>query len=114
MNKSVYAALNQCSTTGLERLVKQATMPDASVIRLFKDHKGWHRVVGFKSVAHSVGFSGIIVMPDGEIYYKETCPAMRGKGYTRQLQAMLTMWGVSWYPSQYQTKAGAACYKEKV
>jgi hypothetical protein len=111
MNKTVMHALNRCTTTGLETLVRDATTPDGKHIKLFKDHKGWHRIVAFKSEAHSVGCSGVIVQPCGEIYYKETCPDMRSNGLTRQLQAMLTVWGVKWFPSQFQTKGGAACYK---
>ncbi len=110
-NDTVYAALNQCKLTGLETLLRQTTTPDASVIRLYRDHRGWHRIVAFKSAAHKVGYSGVLVQSDGEIHYKETCKAMRGRSSTKQLQAMLTKWGVQWYPSPYQTTAGAACYK---
>lgn len=110
MNNTIYHAINQCSTTGLECELKSLTLESGHTIRLFVDHKRWHRIVAFKSIEHSKGYAGVIVMPDGEIYYKETCPAMRGKGITRQLQALLTVWGIKWYPSQYQTAAGAACY----
>ena len=111
MNKSIMYALNRCSTTGLESVVRAATMPDGKHIKLYKDHKGWHRIVAFESKAHSVGYSGVIVQPCGELYYKETTPRMRSQGSTRQLCAMLTVWGVFWYPSQYQTTGGKACYK---
>lgn len=111
MGPSVYAAQNQCDMTGLERLVKSQTMPDGNHIRLFLDHKGKYRIVAFKSRAHKVGYSGVLVQADGEIHYKETCPSMRGAGTTRKLQALLTAWRIRWYPSQHQTTAGAACYK---
>jgi len=55
--------------------------------------------------------SGVMVQADGEIHYKETRKASQGQNLTRQLQAQLTAWGVKWFPSQYQTTAGAACYK---
>lgn len=108
MGPSVYAAQNQCNMTGLERLVKSQTMPDGNHIRLFLDHKGKYRIVAFKSRAHKVGYSGVLVQADGEIHYKETCQSMRHHGTTRKLQSMLTVWGVRWYRSPYQTTAGAA------
>lgn len=111
MDKTVYHALNQCSMTGLERLVRQATMPEGPHIRLYRDHKGKHRIVAFKTDAHRVGYSGVLVQADGEIHYKETCRTMRGRATTRQLQAVLTSWGINWHPSPYQTKGGAACYE---
>lgn len=111
MNKTVMHALNRCTTTGLESLVREWATPEGHHIRLFRDHKAWHRIVIFKSDAHTVGYSGVIVEDSGEIHYKETAPDMRSQGVTRQLQAMLTVWGVKWYPSQYQTTGGKACYK---
>lgn len=108
--ESVYAAMNQCAMTGLERPVRRYTFPDGTDVRLYQDHKGKYRIVAFKSTAHSVGYSGILLEPDGEVHYKETCPAMRGKNSTRMLQGVLTSWKIHWYPSPYQTKAGAACY----
>lgn len=109
--KSVYAAQNECQMTGLERLIHQVTTPEGPHIKLFRDHKGNHRIVAFKTDAHRVGYSGVFVQSDGEIHYKETCKSMRGKRTTRQLQGMLSTWGVKWYRSQYLTKAGVACYK---
>jgi hypothetical protein len=111
MNSTIYNALNQCSTTGLERLVKSETMPDGKQIKLYKDHKGFHRIVLFLDSAPDSGVSGVIIQPDGEVYYKQTAPHAQGNGYTRMLQALLTVWGVDWYPSLFQTMAGAACYK---
>lgn len=113
MGPSVYAAMNQCSMTGLERPLKRQTMPDGTDVRLYVDHKGKHRIVAFKSRSHSVGYSGVLLDPSGEIHYKETDKAMRGRNSTRMLCAMLTVWKVHWYPSQYQTTAGKACYKRE-
>jgi len=110
MNQSVYNALNQCMLTGLETLQRVSTLADGRVIRLFRDHVGRYRIVVFKSVAHNIGYSGVLLNPDGEIYYKRTCPQMRGQGTTRHLQALLTVWGIYWHSSQYVTPAGAACY----
>lgn len=111
MNSTIYSALNQCSTTGLESLVKCDTLPDGKQIKLFKDHKGCHRIVLFLDSAPDSGVSGVIVQPDGEIYYKQTAPHAQGNNYTRMLQGVLFKWGIDWYPSLWQTAAGAACYK---
>lgn len=97
--------------TGLEVQVRASKLPDGRIIRLFRDHVDRHRIVIFKTEAHNVGYSGVLVDPDGEIRYKRTCPDMRSQNTTRQLQAMLTVWGVKWYPSEHQTKAGNSCYK---
>ena len=111
MNSTVYHALNQCSTTGLEVMVKSMTFPTGQLVRLYRDHVGRYRIVAFKTDAHLKGYSGILLMPDGEVYYKETCPSMRGFNTTRQLQACLTAWGIKWYRSQHLTEGGKACYK---
>lgn len=111
MNCTIYAALNQCSTTGYEIELRSQEMPDGKQVKLFRDHKGFHRIVLFADSAPDSGISGVIVMPDGEIYYKQTAQHAQGNGYTRQLQAVLTLWGVHWFPSDWQTTAGAACYK---
>lgn len=113
MNSTIYNALNQCTTTGLERLVKASNFLEGKRVELYKDHKGWHRIVLFLDNALEVGVSGVIVQPDGEIYYKETAPHAQGNGYTRELQKLLDVWGVDWYPSGFQTIAGAACYKNE-
>ena len=113
MNSTIYNALNQCTTTGLERLDKTTTTPDGKRIELYSDHKGWHRIVLFVDNAPDSGISGVIVKPDGEVYYKQTAPYAQGNNYTRMLQGILTVWGVYWYPSILQTEAGAACYKHK-
>jgi hypothetical protein len=111
MNKTVMYALNRCSTTGLESVVRTMTTPEGKHIKLYRDHKGWYRIVAFESEAHSVGYSGVIIEASGEVHYKETTPRMRSQGTTRQLCAMLTVWGIKWYPSQFQTTGGKACYK---
>jgi hypothetical protein len=113
MNSTIYNALNQCSTTGLERLVKSEDTPDGKQIKLYKDHKGFYRIVLFGSNAPDSGLSGVIIQPDGEVYYKQTAPHAQGNNYTRMLQAQLTLWGVDWYPSMFQTSSGAACYKNE-
>lgn len=111
MNSTIYNALNQCSTTGLERQIAYMECPTGLVVRLFRDHKGWHRIALFADTAPDGGMSGVIVQPDGEVYYKQTAPHCQGNGYTRMLQAMLTIWGIKWYRSELLTEAGAACYK---
>lgn len=111
MNSTIYAALNQCSTTGLERQIKSMECPDGKQIKLFRDHKGWHRIVLFGCDAPEGGVSGVIVQPDGEIYYKQTARHAQGNNHTRSLQAMLTVWNVKWFKSELLTEAGAACYK---
>lgn len=113
MNHSVYAALNGCVFTGLEVEVQSLILPDTRQIKLFRDHGGRHRIVLFTNDAPQSGISGVIINPDGEIYYKETAYEYRGNNYTRQLQAMLTLWNVLWWPSDSQSEAGASCYRNR-
>ena len=93
MNSSVYAALNQCPTTGLEGQIAYMECPTGQIVRLFRDHKGWHRIVLFESIAPNSGVSAVLVQADGEINYKETALKARGNNYTRMLQIVLTVWG---------------------
>jgi len=111
MNSTIYAPCNRCSFVGLERELKKVDNPDGSVVRLFVDHKGWRRIALFSDSGQDSGLSGVAIMPDGEIYYKETAKHAQGNGYTRQLQAQATAWGVFWYRSPILSDAGAACYK---
>lgn len=113
MNCTIWNARNQCSTTGYELEIRSQVCPDGKVVKLFRDHKGWHRIALFADSAPDSGMSGVIVMPCGEVYYKQTARYAQGNGYTRQLQAMLTVWGIKWYPSPFQTESGAACYKSQ-
>ncbi|WJJ54556.1 hypothetical protein PT07_00165 [Pseudomonas phage PT07] len=109
MDASVYAPFNQCKMMGLERTVRSLAAPNGCKVVLYQDHKNKHRIVIYDALGH--GMSGVMVQADGEIHYKETRKASQGQNLTRQLQAQLTAWGVKWFPSQYQTTAGAACYK---
>jgi len=111
MNCTIWNALNQCSTTGLESQIAYMECPDGKRVRLYRDHKGWHRIALFESDAPDSGVSGVIVQPDGEVYYKQTAQRAQGKGHTRALQAVLSIWGVKWRRSELLTDAGAACYK---
>lgn len=113
MNCTIYAALNQCSTTGYEVEINNLILDNGKQVRLFRDHKGYHRIVLFADSAPDSGISGVIVMPCGEVYYKQTAKHAQGNNYTRQLQAMLTVWGVKWYRSELLSESGAACYKNK-
>ena len=106
---SVYAEQNQCQLTDIESEVNSLVLDEARTVRLFKDYKGRHRIVLFIDGA---GVSGVMTCPDGEIFYKETAPHAKGNRITRQLQAMLTIWGVNWHRSEFQTDAGYACYKD--
>lgn len=112
MNCTIWAALNQCSTTGYEIEICSQLVADGKQVKVFRDHKGWHRIVLFADSAPDSGISGVIVMPDGEIYYKQTARHAQGNGYTRQLQAILTILGIKWHRSPWLTDAGAACYKD--
>jgi len=110
-NRSVYSPINQCCATGLERMIRKEIMDNGIIIALYKDNFKRYRIVAHKPGMFGVcGFSGVLVSQDGTIEYKETNPADRGKGYTRQLQALLTLYKVKWKPSQYKTIAGASCY----
>lgn len=110
MNSTIYNALNQCSTTGYEVELQSLILENGYILRLFRDHKGFHRIALFESDAPDSGISGVIVQPDGEVYYKQTATYAQGHRYTRALQAMLTVWGVFWFKSELLTEAGAACY----
>lgn len=112
MNCTIWNALNQCSTTGFEVEVNSLILEDGKQVRLFRDHKGWHRIVLFDNDAPDSGISGVIIQPDGEVYYKQTAKWAQGNRYTRALQAMLTTWGIYWFKSEWLTEAGAACYSE--
>lgn len=112
MNSTIYAPCNQCSFTGLEREIKRLDNPDGSIVRLFVDHKGWHRIALYAGNTLDSGVSGVVVQADGEIHYKLTAKHAQGNGYTRKLQAILTLWGVHWYRSPILSIAGAACYKD--
>lgn len=111
MSKYIWAALNQCDLTGLEVQVATMETLDGKHIRLFRDHKGWYRIVLFATSAPDSGISAVVVEATGEIHFKHTARHHRGHNYTRNLQAVLTLCGVSWYKSELLTDAGAACYK---
>lgn len=107
-HSSVYSALNGCDLTDIETLVRSVVLSDAHHVELYKDSTGRYRIVLFQCGA---GVSGVLLYKDGEVCYKETVEYAQGNGYTRQLQALLSSWGIHWYPSEWQTEAGAACYK---
>jgi len=111
MNCTIYAALNQCSTTGYEVEINSLILDNGKQVKLFRDHKGWYRIALFATDAPDSGLSGVIIQADGEVYYKQTASHAQGNNYTRQLQAMLTVWGVKWYRSDLLTDGGMACYK---
>jgi hypothetical protein len=111
MNCTIWNALNQCSTTGYEVELRSLNLDNGFIVKLFRDHKGWHRVALFESDAPDSGLSGVIIQPDGEVYYKQTATYAQGNNYTRKLQAMLTVWGIEWHRSELLTESGAACYK---
>lgn len=112
MNCTIWNALNQCSTTGYEVELRSLNLDNGFIVKLFRDHKGWHRVALFENDAPDSGISGMIVQPDGEIYYKQTARHAQGNNYTMLLYYQLKEWGIKVYPSQFQTVAGAACYKK--
>lgn len=90
MDNSAYAALNQCGIVGLEVVVHFMEVGQGRTVWLYRDHVGRHRIV---LDIGGAGVSAVIVGDDGEVFYKETHGKHRGHNYTRQLQAMLTVWG---------------------
>lgn len=109
-NRSVYNACNRCTATGLERMVSFDHMGNGITIRVFVDNFEQVRCVAFKA-GSGTGFAGILLDQYGVIRWKETNPADRGKGYTRQLAGYLSSKGYTVKASEWQTQAGAACYK---
>lgn len=107
---SVYSAQNECSETGYETLAHSLKCPGGGVIRVYTDNFGQVRAVAFKSDAHKVGYSGVLLNADGSEKWKTTAPAMRGLRATRQLAAMLVALGYPWKRSEHETTAGQACF----
>lgn len=107
---SVYSAQNHCTATDLEQVVTVDHMPDGSVIRVYRDYQGQHRIVAHESIDHVIGYAGVLLDANGGIVWKQTSPTMQGRKATRLLCCYLTSIGIAWYPSNYQTTAGAACY----
>lgn len=110
-DKSVYAALNGCSETGLEQVLIEQVLPTSQIVRVFVDNFKQYRVVIFQSIALDSGYSGVLLNVDGSIRWMNTRPDMRGANTTRQLCAFLTSVGVYWQRSEHETAAGRACYK---
>lgn len=108
---SVYSAQNECSETGYETLAHSLTTPEGPTIKVFRDNFGQVRIVAFKSDAHNVGYSGLLLNADGTEKWKTTAPAMRGLNTTRQLAALLVHLGYKWSMSEHNTTAGLACFK---
>jgi hypothetical protein len=108
MNETICNAENACRFTGTERLVEFMRINRTDKVRLFRDNFGQYRIVYF---SNGQGVSAVLVGKDKTIRFKYTAPSHRGQNMTRQLQAMLTLWSVKWLASDYQTAAGAACYK---
>lgn len=108
---SVYNAQNECSETGYETLAHSLQMPDGVTIRVYVDNFKQVRAVAFKSPAHKVGYSGVLLNVDGSERWKTTAPAMRGQHTTRHLVAYLVSLGYNWKRSEHETTAGAACFK---
>lgn len=110
-DKSVYAALNGCSETGLEQLLIEQVLPTGQIVRVFVDNFKQYRAVIFQSNAPESGYSGVLLNIDGSIRWMHTRPDMRGHKATRQLCAFMTSVGVYWERSEHETIAGQACYK---
>lgn len=86
---TIYHAQNQCSCTGLERLIRAQTCPNGHIIRVYRDNFRQYRAVAFKTPAHKVGYAGMAWDILGQLRYKEACPAMRHcPGYAAMLAVM--------------------------
>lgn len=108
---SVYNAQNECSETGYETLAHSLTMPEGPCIKVFIDNFKQVRIVAFKSDAHKVGYSGLLLNADGTERWKLTDVSMQGRNTTRQLAALLVHLGYTWKRSEHNTTAGLACFK---
>lgn len=108
---SVYAPINQCKATGLEKQINHISFPTGDNVYLFRDCFGRHRITLMRK---GENIAGVLLNSSGEIEYKQTCEEHRGNNLTRQLQACLTLFGIHWKRSNTLTKAGAACYKEDI
>ena len=111
-NRSVYFAQNRCTACGLEKPVLVERLPDGQVLRIYVDTFNQHRAIIFKTGQCQVGYAGVLIGRDSVVRWRECNPADRGKGTTRHLLASLTVAGIRWYASDYQTEQGAACYSK--
>lgn len=105
---SVYAPINQCKATDLEKLIVVDRPSDSLCLLVYKDFIGRIRAV---LLDDDQPVSGVLLDKTGTIQYKETKKEHSGKKLTRSICAMLTTYGISWQPSEWQTEAGSACYK---
>jgi hypothetical protein len=110
-DKSVYAALNKCSETGLEKPHKQELFPNGQIVRVYVDNFKQYRAVIHESVAHSEGYSGVLLNPDGSIRWMNTAAYMRGHGTVKQLLGYMSSIGIKWQVSDHLTEAGKATFK---
>lgn len=110
-DKSVYAALNGCSETGLESVVTEQLLPNGHIVSVYVDNFKQYRITIATSGAPESGYSGVLLNVDGSIRWMHTRPDMRGQNVTRQLCAFLTVVGIHWQRSEHETIAGKACYK---
>lgn len=92
----VYKAQNRCRLTGLERVLKAEVLPDGSLLQVFADNFQQYRAVLFKTAAHDVGFSGVLIGSAGNVLAAETVPALRPKAstYEKHLLAYLVTIGI--------------------
>lgn len=100
---------NECRFTGLETLKTFMRLDKARKVRLYVDNFNQYRVV---LSINGKPASAVLVGKDKVIRFKYTDPDHRGHSYTRELQAMLTVWGIDWRRSDYLTEAGRACYEK--
>lgn len=107
-DSSVYAPINQCKATDLEKLIVVDRPTSDLCLLVYKDFIGRIRAV---LLDNGEPVSGVLLDKTGTIQYKETKKEHSGKKLTRSICAMLTTYGISWQPSEWQTEAGRACYK---
>lgn len=108
---TVYAALNGCSETGLEKPHKVERLPNGQIVRVFVDNFQQYRATISESEAPETGYSGVLLNPDGSVRWMHTRADMRGCRATRHLCAYMSSIGIRWRISEHLTEAGRACYK---
>lgn len=106
MDATICNPQNECGHTGLERAWGYKNIGNLT-IRTYRDNFDQYRTMLF---IDGECVSAVLVGRDKSIRFKYTKPEHRGHGYTRQLQAQLTLFGIDWRMSDHMTAAGRACY----
>ena len=94
---------------GVEKLEAFERMPDGTTVRLFAGLAGSRRVALYD--AQGKGLAGLWIDRHGIIQWRQTAKHAQGQHLTRQLIGWLASRRIVARASQWQTTAGAACWK---